>query len=219
VDRPVRVRLRRRIHNLADDALDHAAVTSSLTVRTDTGDGDGLLLLVQPEVSAARLLHPLTTRLTSRLADDNQQAPATERLRLRVVLHAGIPQDPYGHAGDDLNHACRLLDAEATRAVLADSVTAVAVVVVSDELYQRVVRAYEGIDPEAWQPIRVHAKETSTRAWVHLPRLATQPVLPTVLALLAGTSRASSLSRSSRRELDAMSSMKMSSMKATVRFQ
>src|SRR6266542_1140984 len=178
---PTRARLRARLHRLVDQAIAVAEIALSSTVRTDTGDG--LWLLVSSEVSTARLLHPLVSRLASGLAGDNQQVPAAERLRLRVAVHAGeVLHDPYGHTGASFNHAARLLDAEATRAVLAASPTADVVLVVSDTVYEGVVRhGYEGIDPAGWQPIRLHAKETATRAWVHLPGLAAQPPLPAAL--------------------------------------
>ncbi len=178
---PTRARLRARLHRLVDRAIAVAEIALSSTVRTDTGDG--LWLLVSSEVSTARLLHPLVSRLASGLAGDNQQVPAAERLRLRVAVHAGeVLHDPYGHTGASFNHAARLLDAEATRAVLAASPTADVVLVVSDTVYEGVVRhGYEGIDPAGWQPIRIHAKETTTRAWVHLPGLAAQPPLPAAL--------------------------------------
>src|SRR6266540_855596 len=76
---PVRKRLRGRLHRLVDDALTRAEIDPSLTARSDTGDG--LWLLVGPEVSTARLLHPLATGLTSDAATSNQHAPGTEQMR------------------------------------------------------------------------------------------------------------------------------------------
>jgi tetratricopeptide (TPR) repeat protein len=178
---PVRARLRGRLYRLVDDAIAHAEIAPSLTARNDIGDG--LLVLVDAAISTARLLHPLATSLAGGLADDNQQVPRSERMRLRVVVHAGEAlQDAHGHTGASLNHAARLLDAEATRAVLAGSPAAEMVLVVSDVVHEGVMRhAYQGIDPAGWQPVRIHTKETSTRAWVHLPGLSVQPHLPPVL--------------------------------------
>jgi predicted nucleic acid-binding protein len=178
---PIRARLRGRLHRLMDDALTNARIDPSLTVRSDTGDGTWLL--VGAGVSTARLLHPLAASLASGLAGDNQDAPVAERMRFRVVVHAGeLLEDPHGHTGASFNHAARLLDAEASRRVLASSPDATMVLLVSDEVYQGVVRhGYEGIDPTTWQPVHIHAKQTSTRAWVHLPGLAVQPHLPALL--------------------------------------
>ncbi len=179
---PTRARLRDRLHTLVDEALASARIPPSLTIRSDTGDG--LWLLADTQVPTTRLLHPLATSLASGLAADNRRAPAAQRLRLRIVVHAGeLLHDAHGHTGQSWNHAARLLDAEATRTVLAACPAAEVVLVVSDVLYDGVVRhAYQGIDPDGWQPVRVHCKETSARGWVHLPGLAAQPRLPAVLA-------------------------------------
>lgn len=130
------------------------------------------------------LLHPLLTDLTAQLTAHNSTSGAgPRRLRLRIAVHDGhVLTDAHGFTGDDINHAFRLLDAHATRAVLAANPAADAVLVVSDAVHYGVIRhGYEGIDPAAWQPVRVHAKETRTRAWVYLPGLPQQPELPTVL--------------------------------------
>jgi hypothetical protein len=178
---PVRARLRGRLHTLVDDALASARIAPSLTIRSDTGDG--VWLLAGAEIPTTRLLHPLATSLASGLAAGNQRTPVAERMRLRIVVHAGeLLADSRGHTGQSWNHAARLLDAEAARAVLAASPAATVVLIASDGVYDGVVRhGYEGIDPDDWQPVRVHSKETSARAWIHLPGLADQPQLPPVL--------------------------------------
>src|SRR6266536_595096 len=177
---PHRAHLRTR---LLAHALRAAEIPpEQVAARSDLGDG--ILVLFDPAVPAATLLHPLLSDLTIKLTTDNQQATGPGRLRLRVAVHEGhVLADPHGHTGEDLNHAFRLLDAQATRTVLAGSPSTDVVLAVSDAVYQGVVRhAYAGLDPVVWQPVRVHAKETRTRAWVHLPGLASQPELSSVLA-------------------------------------
>ena len=179
---PIRADLRTRLHDLVDRALAGAGITAAQTDRLDAGDG--LLLLVAGQVSTARLLDPLAAGLASGLAEENRQVAWSARMRLRVVVHAGeVLADAHGHTGASLNHAARLLEAETTRSILAGSPEASVVLVVSDEVYQGVVRhAYRGIDPDGWQPVRIHAKETTTRAWAHLPGVRPQPDLPALLA-------------------------------------
>src|SRR6266536_5033842 len=164
-----RAQLRDWLYGLLDHALATARIApAQITARSDLGDG--ILVLFDPTVPTATLLHPLLSGLTTRLAADNQTQAASGRLRLRVVVHEGhVLADAHGHSSEDLNHAFRLLDAQATHAVLAASPSAGAVLVVSDVIFQGVVRhRYEGLDPSGWQPVRVHAKETRARAWVHL---------------------------------------------------
>jgi tetratricopeptide (TPR) repeat protein len=178
---PMRAEQRTRLYDLVGEALAQADIPLSSIMQTDSGDG--FLLLVSPRVSTARLLHPFATGLAGRLADSNRDVSATEWLRLRIVVHAGtVLAGAHGFAGASIVHAARLLDARTTSALMAGN-PAAAALVISDEVYQDVVRhAYPGIDPAGWQAMRVHVKETTTRAWIHLPGLTTQPSLPTVLA-------------------------------------
>jgi class 3 adenylate cyclase len=174
---PTRARLRARLHQLLDKALAQASVQPSQARRTDTGDG--VLLLIASEVPTTRLLHPLVRCIADQLHGDNRNAPGAERLRLRMAAHAGeVIADSYGYTGEALNHAARLLNAQAGRAILDAVLDADLVLLVSEQVYDGVIKhAYEGIDPAAYQPVWVSEKETSTRAWVHLPGLAPQPEL------------------------------------------
>lgn len=174
---PTRARLRARLHQLLDQALAQAGVQPSQARRSDTGDG--VLLLIASEVPTTRLLHPLVSLVADQLRDDNGGAPGAERLRLRMAVHAGEAiADSYGYTGEALNHAARLLNAQAGRAILDAVPDSDLVLLASEQVYHGVIKhAYEGIDPAAYQPVWVSEKETSTRAWVHLPGLATQPEL------------------------------------------
>ena len=184
---PIRVRARERLNRLLDDALAEAAIDPRQTDRADTGDG---VLLVTTEVPITRLLHPLLPVLTERLAADNKTIPAVERLRLRLVVHAGrVIKDAHGYSGAALTHASRLLDAQAGRAVLDAVPDAQVVLLASDYVYDTVIKhGFQDIDPANYQPVQVQHKETSTRAWVHLPGQATQPDLAGLAGIPPGLS-------------------------------
>jgi hypothetical protein len=170
---PIRLELRARLHSLVDRALAQARIAPAQISRTDTGDG--IWLVVAAQVPSIRLLDPLATSLAAMLARDNQQAPADQRLRLRLVAHAGqVLADPYGHAGQALNLTARLLGADVGRAILAAVPGAELVLLLSEQFHQRVGSLG---DPGDYQPVWVSVKETSTRAWVHLPGLPRQPAL------------------------------------------
>ncbi len=135
---PIRARLRSRLYRLVDEALTHADIDSASTACSDAGDG--IWLVADTEVSVARLLHPLVTSLASGLADDNRQTSMVERMRLRVVVHAGqMLQDAHGYAGATLNHAARLLDARVARMILKTIADTNLVLLVSEQVYQGVV--------------------------------------------------------------------------------
>jgi len=173
---PVRLQLRARLYHLVDRALAHAQIASEQVTQTDTGDG--MWLLVTAQVPAIRLLH-LATALSALLADDNQRSPVAQQLRLRLVAHTGrVLTDHYGHAGQALNMTARLLHANVGRALLAAHPKADLVLLVSEQLRQRVLcHGAPEIDLDSYQPVWVSEKETSTCAWVHMPGLAQQPPL------------------------------------------
>jgi hypothetical protein len=166
---PVRVRLRAALYRLIDQSLAQASIDPWRREHTD--HGDCVLILLEPQISKTRLLHPFIPRLAAALERHNQAAPFPERLRLRVVIHAGeIVRDAHGHSGEDLNAAFRLLDSQPAHASLAEAAGDL-VVVVSDAIYQSIVKhGYGRIDPASYRAVTVMAKETNTTAWVHAPQ-------------------------------------------------
>jgi class 3 adenylate cyclase len=98
---PARVRMRTGLHRILQNALTAAGIHPESADQSEYGDG--ILVLLDPQISKARLLYPLLPRLVSGLAQYNGAAPDGERLRLRVVVHAGeLLRDGYGMTGEDL---------------------------------------------------------------------------------------------------------------------
>lgn len=61
-----RLALRRYLKRLVNDLLEQIGATAAHHAASDTGDG--LLITVSPQVSSVRLLDPLVSRLSRRLA-------------------------------------------------------------------------------------------------------------------------------------------------------
>jgi signal transduction histidine kinase len=171
-----RARMRTGLHRIIGNALSAAGINPEHVEQSEYGDG--VLVLLGPQVSKARLLHPLLPRLVSGLARYNRTAAAAARLRVRAVVHAGeLLRDDHGITGEDLVLAFRLLDADLVRAHLTRAVADL-VLVVSDAMYQGIVKhGYSRIDPAVFQAVWVTAKETSTRAWLHIPGAGQQSIL------------------------------------------
>jgi hypothetical protein len=165
---PVRSTMRLALYGLLHDALTSALGDLSRCSLSDLGDG--VLILVEPEVSKLALLHPLMPEIARGLKRYNATASANARIRLRAVLHSGeIVPDSQGYSGEDLNFSFRLLDAAELRAALAASPANLALIV-SQSVYNGVVtRGWQGIDPAAYRPVEVHVKETKAKAWIHIP--------------------------------------------------
>ena len=130
--------------------------------------GDGVLVLVPPEVPKSRLVTGLPARLADILGRHNSACPAPERIRLRMALHAGeVHQDDHGFAGTSVNQAFRLIEAPPSRTALRDSAAVVALIV-SGWFYDEVVRHHPAAGPECFRQVRVVMKEAEMTAWVRV---------------------------------------------------
>jgi tetratricopeptide (TPR) repeat protein len=131
--------------------------------------GDGVLILAPPEITRARFIESIPAAVADSLAEHNATHPTQERIRLRMVLHAGeIVHDDNGVVGNAVNHAFRLLDAEPLKRALADS-PGVLAVIVSSWFFDEVVYHSSVVPAATLRPVRVVAKETAAVAWIALP--------------------------------------------------
>jgi class 3 adenylate cyclase len=133
--------------------------------------GDGAIVLAPPTVSKVELLDPVIPNLVARIREHNAAADPGRRIRMRVSVHAGeVHRDATGWTGTDLNVACRLVANAVVSRHLLQRPAADVLVVVSDAVYDAVVRhGYRRIDPGAYEPVHVAVKELSARAWLHVP--------------------------------------------------
>jgi class 3 adenylate cyclase len=133
--------------------------------------GDGAIILLPPSVSKVDLLDPVVPNLAAMIRRHNETADPELRIRLRVSVHAGeVHRDATGWVGTDLNAACRLVSSAAVCRYLRQRPSVDLLVVVSDAVYQAVVRhGYRRISPATYAPVHVAIKELNTRAWVHCP--------------------------------------------------
>jgi hypothetical protein len=140
--------------------------------------GDGVLVLVPPDVPKSRLVAGLPERLQAVLGGHNAAMEelggdrATARqVRLRVALHAGeVAFDRRGVVGAAIDHTFRLVDAPPLRAALAGSTDACALIV-SDWFYNDVVYHHEAARPELYQHVGCAVKGTELSAWLREARL------------------------------------------------
>src|SRR6266568_8225098 len=130
--------------------------------------GDGVFVLVPAEVPKGLLAESLPSALATALRTHNGAHPGTERIRLRMALHAGeVQYDEHGVTAAAVNLAFRLLDASALKAALASS-PGVLAVIASSWFFEEVVR-HSTADATAYRPVEVAVKETTTKGWICLP--------------------------------------------------
>jgi tetratricopeptide (TPR) repeat protein len=163
-----RLRMRAELYRRLEQVLDRAQIKRREYRCTD--QGDGILILLSPEIPKTRVLPWLILRLAAGLNRYNRTATPRCRLRLRAVLHAGeVASDAHGHSSKDLNLTFRLLDSDALRRPLAEASTSL-VLLVSQSIYDDIVRqGYRDIDATAFRPLRVVGNDTDAPAWLYLP--------------------------------------------------
>ncbi|MFF4401612.1 hypothetical protein [Streptomyces sp. NPDC001480] len=143
--------------------------------------GDGMLLLIPVGTSPTRLLRELVRGLEDALVAHSGQYNHDHRMRLRVGLNQGLViQQGQLWTGNAINDLARLVDAGPVKQVLARAGRAHLVVVVSEDVHQKVVLGgYPGIDPAAYLPADFVTKHGEPRrGWVTVPGYPAPPGLP-----------------------------------------
>lgn len=124
--------------------------------------GDGELVVLPEDVDVSVVVGDFTSCLEMILGEYNGQVVdgIGRRLRLRVALHHGtLTPGPFGPAGDAPIVVSRLLDAEPLRRLLAEQQDRDLALIVSQSLYQDVVRTgFCSLDPDEFHAVRVNAK-------------------------------------------------------------
>ena len=130
--------------------------------------GDGMLILVGPEVPKSLFAISLPPALASALRRHNDTHSDVEQIRLRMALHAGeVNYDQYGATGVSINLTFRLLECDPLKAALAGS-TGVLAIIASSWFFEEVIR-HNVTDALTYYPVPVMVKETATTGWICLP--------------------------------------------------
>jgi hypothetical protein len=138
--------------------------------------GDGMFILVGPDVPKSLFVESLPSALVAALRGHNDVHPDTERIRLRMALHAGeVHYDQHGATAASINMTFRLLEAAPIKQALAGC-PGVLAVITSSWFFEEVVR-HSAVDVASYRPAPVTVKETSTTGWICLPDQQAQTFL------------------------------------------
>lgn len=176
---PVQRSLRAAMYEVMASAAGDAHLPWDRFVTEDRGDG--MLVIIPPEVSPVSLAGDLVEALHRVLAEKALMYSAAHSLRLRAALHHGLAsRDERGWSGDAVNFTFRLCDAGPARQALRDAAGAYLAFVVSDDVYRSVIRhGYRSIESGSFTAISFDAKHLgATPAWVYVPGghvVASQP--------------------------------------------
>jgi tetratricopeptide (TPR) repeat protein len=161
--------VRRNLYESLEQGFNEAGIPWD-ACDTSQDRGDGVLVLVPPDVAHIFLVDQLPHRLAAALRRNNAIYAAEAQIRLRMAVHVGrIDFDARGITGHTVNFVCRMLDAPVLKAVLAAS-RGVFALMVSDWFYREVVQPDPAVRPDTYREVFVGVKEENhTPAWIRLP--------------------------------------------------
>jgi len=132
--------------------------------------GDGILIVISPDVPTKQIVHPLVTRIAAELSRYNADAEDGTRFKLRVALQVGpVEPDPEGVNGHVIVDASRLIEASAFKQGLAQAPPETCVgFITSDYVYDSVIKQHpRQLEPYKYQKITARAKGRRLTAWVN----------------------------------------------------
>ncbi|TMQ95319.1 NACHT domain-containing protein [Actinomadura soli] len=128
-----------------------------------------MLVLIPGHLAKLPLAAPLPEELARALGEHNAALPESERLQLRVALHAGeVAGDSHGYTGTAINLAFRLVNSAPLRGAL-DKSSGVVALAVSTWFYDEVVQHHDAARPKSYRRVFVENKETRSDAWISRP--------------------------------------------------
>ncbi|SRR6266404_848798 len=164
---PHLVAVRDGLYRVLRQAFSNASIPWACCDHEDRGDG--VFVLIPPDVPKSLVVEALPRALAATLRAHNSAHAMTERIRLRLAVHAGeISYDDHGVAGTAVNLTFRLVEAPVFKDLLAAS-PGVLALIASGWFFDEVVRHSPASIPATYRPVTVTVKETTTVGWVCLP--------------------------------------------------
>ncbi|GAA3146908.1 hypothetical protein [Nonomuraea roseoviolacea] len=152
-----------------DRSAREAGLCRETWARQEAGDGE---VIVFPEGEPElRVIDDLVRRLRKALHDHNRERRDDARLRIRISIgHGVVKRGAMGFVGQVVVTTCRLLDATAARTALKVNPRADLVLILTDRLYEDVVRQlHTSYRPESFTRLEVPTKERTEIAWMWIP--------------------------------------------------
>ena len=131
--------------------------------------GDGVLVIVSPDVPTAEVIERLVTMLPPQLKRHNLTYSAASRIQLRLAVGVGPIEDTeFGVTGRSIVSVSRMLDTPAFKRAVAGQ-GAILGLVVSPFVYETHIKPDGSLlDPADYTEIPVRVKEVQTSAWMQL---------------------------------------------------
>jgi class 3 adenylate cyclase len=162
-----------RVQEDLGSAIDRAAKCSALDPKLwyRQLQGDGELAVLPEAANIPHIVGAFTHALGMALAELNEGRPDGQRLRLRLAFHYGtLAWGPFGPAGDAPIVVRRLVGSSSLRRLLADRHDGDLALIVSDSLYENVVRTgFCALDTNEFEPIKFSVKGIGYHGLITIP--------------------------------------------------
>jgi len=158
-----RLTIRRALSSMIEAAIhDYSGVRSE-------DRGDGILIVIPPEVPTAKIMNQILRVLPPALDQHNRSHRNPAQFQLRLSVNVGpVVSDEMGVSGEAIIVAARIVEAPAFKEAFIES-TARLGIIVSPFVYDTVVRHDQDEDYVAsYFPVAVEVKEYSATAWMML---------------------------------------------------
>ena len=156
-----------RLAEVADRVLDRVGLDLRDTDRQDAGDG--MMVVLPPDLEAHRVLPELLHGWHELITADNAAHP-DDRIRLRLSVVTGpFARAAIGFSGNAIIDAGRLLDSSDLRDAIVANPSADLVAIISERLHEDVIAAgYAGLSPGQFTErlVTIPSKEYRKRAWL-----------------------------------------------------
>jgi Cyclic nucleotide-binding domain len=130
--------------------------------------GDGLLIVVPPNIATTEVITKLHQALPAALRRHNRMYAAALQIQLRVAVNVGpVISDPEGLSGEAIIVAARLCDAPVLKQAITNHHATLGMIV-SKFVYETSIRHADSIDPAAYREVQVIVKESRFPAWMQL---------------------------------------------------
>jgi hypothetical protein len=135
--------------------------------------GDGELAILPAGANERMIVTRLAPVIDRLLREHNTGLEPEAKVRLRVAIHQGLVHldGTNGFPSEAVVHVCRLADAPALKETLRRFREAAVALIVSDPIFQEVVRHYRDLRPEqfAQVPATIPDKGFEAPAWIYVP--------------------------------------------------
>ncbi|MGV9806775.1 hypothetical protein [Micromonospora chersina] len=135
--------------------------------------GDGELAILPTGTSERTVVTRLTPVLDRLLREHNRGLNREARIRLRLGVHEGLVHldGANGYPGEAVVTVCRLVDSPQLKVTLRQFPEAAVALIVSDRIFQDIVRHYQDLPPAHFRQVAASLPEKNFEAiaWIHVP--------------------------------------------------